>query len=320
MQYLIFTGGDKNPLFDILFTGLKGREGVSLTPVLPVLPKDPLYRFFHARTFNRNNPAPLRSIWDKLAAPLEEKVSKEAEKDGNLWLIFNNFSISFFEPTVLNKWKKKYKAKLCLYFLDRADSYYAAEAKLYTGCVDLDAVFTYHRPDVEKYGFEYFDCYYSKHDVKPAQEESDMFFWGSDGDRRGIVESIYRRVTELGYRADFGICYPLGEGRQEGITYDKELTYEQILKRTLASKVILDVVRPDSCGVSLRYYEAVVYGKKLISNNPLVKDMRYYDPAQMLIITDAQEISRDFIDAAIPAAEYGGEFSPIHFPDMLKSF
>ena len=226
MRYLIFTGGDKNPLFDILFEELEGREDVVLLPQLPELPLDPLYRFFHARSFNKKKPAPFRSFWDKLSESFENRIKEEKEKDSDLWLVFNNFSVSFFEHSVLNRWKKKNGIRLCLYFLDRADSYYAAEAKLYTGCVDFDAVYTYHRPDEKKYGFKYFDCYYSRLSPQPAAEESDIFFWGSDGDRRGVVEEIYRHVTGLGYKADFGICYPLGEGRQEGITYDKELTYE----------------------------------------------------------------------------------------------
>ncbi|MCR5118771.1 MAG: hypothetical protein K6B44_04025 [Lachnospiraceae bacterium] len=318
MRYLIFTGCDKNPLFDILFNDLKGRDDVILEPRLPVLPKDPLYRFVHARTFNKTGPAPFRGLWNKLSATLEETVAKEAESDSPLWLVFNNFSVSFFEPGVLKKWKKKYNAKLCLYFLDRADSYYAAEAKLYTGCVDFDLILTYHRPDEKQYGFKYFDCYYSALDIKPAEKQSDIFFWGSDGDRRGIVESIYRRVTGFGLSADFGICYPLGEGRQEGITYDLELHYEQILERTLASKVILDVVRPDSCGVSLRYFEAVVYGKKLITNNPLVREMRYFDPARMLVIEKPEDISREFMETPVSAQKYEGDFSPENIMALLE--
>ena len=317
MSYLIFTGGDKNPIFHILFEELKGREDVILSSALPLLPADPVYRFIHARTFNRKRPAPFRSFWDKLAAPFETQVREAAEKDSGLWLIFNNFSVSYFEPTVLNKWKKRYGVKLCLYFLDRADSYYAAEAKLYAGCVDFDAIFTYHRPDEKDYGFKYFDCYYSKLEVKAAKERSDIFFWGSDGDRRQTVESIYRKVTGFGLSADFGICYTLGEGRVDGISYDKELGYKEMLARTLASNVILDVVRPDSCGVSLRYFEAVVYGKKLISNNPLIKGMRYYDPERMLVIEGPEDITREFMDTPVPAREYKGEFSPVHFLELL---
>ncbi len=318
MRYLIFTGGDKNPLFDILFRDIESREDVVMLSQLPALPSDPVYKFFHARTFNKKNPAPFRSFWDKLSTDFEKRIKEEKEKDSALWLVFNNFSVSFFEPSVLNKWKKKYGIKLCIYFLDRADSYYAAEAKLYAGCVDFDAVYTYHRPDEKNYGFKYFDTYYSKLDVQPPAEESDVFFWGSDGDRRGVVEEIYRHVTGLGYKADFGICYPLGEGRQEGIIYDKELTYEQIVEKSAASKVILDVVRPDSLGVSLRYFEAVVYGKKLITNNPLVKEMRFFDPSQMLIINKPEDISREFIESGITPDQYAGEFSPVHLIETLR--
>ncbi|MBP5606769.1 MAG: hypothetical protein J6X66_00675, partial [Lachnospiraceae bacterium] len=100
-------------------------------------------------------------------------------------------------------------------------------------------------------------------------------------------------------------------------TYDKELTYEQILKRTLASKVILDVVRPDSCGVSLRYYEAVVYGKKLISNNPEIRNMRFYDPGSMLLIKDPEDIDPDFIKSSPAPAPQPDAFSPKGWIDEL---
>ena len=80
--------------------------------------------------------------------------------------------------------------------------------------------------------------------------------------------------------------------------------------------MLLDVITGEG-GVSLRYYEALAYGKKLISNNPRIKDMRGYDPQSMLYIEKAQDIDIDIFRRDTGRKPYSGELSPVHWVDEL---
>ena len=70
--------------------------------------------------------------------------------------------------------------------------------------------------------------------------------------------------------------------------------------------------------MSLRYFEAIADGKKLISNNPEVKHMRFYDPRQVLLIRSPEDISREFLDAEFTPYPYTDEFSPIRWIDRIE--
>ena len=317
MHYLMFTGGENNELFDLMFADLKDDQRVTVISSLPRHGLDALYRLHHARSLNRRRPAPFRYIWEN--SRMEALVRKAAEKYGQLCLIFNNFSLPYFEPSQLKAWKRRYGVKLILCFIDRLSSYFAAEARMYAANVSFDAIYSYYRKDAENAGYEYFDCYYSKQQLPETDERFGAYFWGSDTGRRALAEDIYKRLNELGISSRMGICYAQGDGPHlEGIEYDRPKDYASIMKDIAGADVLMDIIAGEG-GVSLRYYEAVVYSKKLISNNPEIKKMRLYDPEQMLLIEKAQDIEKEFFDRKTDIKPYEGGFSPCGWLNELDA-
>ena len=316
MHALIFTGGEENPLFDRMFADLKGDGRVRFVSGLPHPEAlKGLYRLHHKRGLNRRRPAPLRGIWK--SKEFEALVREEASLHPGLCLIFNNFSIPFFEPAWLKHWKRDYGVKLVLCFIDRMSSWFAAEARMYMRNVSFDLIYSYSRRDAENYGLRYFDNYFSKTEITTVRSGG-VYFWGSDTGRRTILEGIWKRLTGLGEKCSMGICYAQGDGpRLPGIVYDSPKEYEELLKDTAAADTLLDIIAGEG-GVSLRYFEAIAYGKKLISNNPEVKHMRFYDPQQVLLIRSPEEISREFLQADYTPFPYTDEFSPRHWIDRIE--
>lgn len=314
-----------------------------------------LYRLHHARSLNRHRPAPFRFVWE--SSRMEALLRKKYEEHGQLCLIFNNFSLPYFEPSQIKAWQRRYGVKLVLCFIDRLSSYFAAVARMYADNIKFDAVYSYYAKDARDAGMDYFDCYYSKQELPGSSvaggseaggfvaggseaggSAADIFtvggsvtggsgtggnttvyFWGSDTGRRATVEEIYRHLCSLGISSKMGICYARGdEPRLDGIVYDSPRDYAQILKDIASSDVLLDIIAGEG-GVSLRYYEAVVYGKKLISNNPEIKNMRYYDPQSMLLIKKAQDIDPGFFKKNIGVKPYDGGFSPVCWVNELDA-
>ncbi len=315
MHYHIFTGGEKNTLFSELMEDVRDLPEVTLVDALPRIPagKQKIWKLLHNTKLNQKMTMPFREMFYKYM-PFEEKVLAEGEH----CLIFNNVSAPFMEPGLLKKWKKRYGIKLVFYFLDVYDSYYAKDAGLLVKKVPFDKVYTFYQEDAKKYGFTYFDSYYSRLEIPKVPVSQKVFFWGTDGGRRAFVEDTAKHLGNLSWKYDFGICYTEGEGIDTNITYNKPLAYKEVLKRLAACDVLLDVVGEYSKGVSLRYYESFAFGKKLITNNPLAKQMRGYDPERIFVIERPEDITEAFLQKDSPPEEKT-LFSPTHFIKELNA-
>ena len=74
----------------------------------------------------------------------------------------------------------------------------------------------------------------------------------------------------------------------------------------------MDVRRSEKqYGPSLRYFEAVCYNKKLLTNNPCVVDLPYYDPRYIQVFNNPSDIDIDWLreDCTVDYG-YKGDFSP----------
>ncbi|MCR4937517.1 MAG: hypothetical protein K5987_05110 [Lachnospiraceae bacterium] len=324
MSFIVFTGKE---LFTYLMKDAAERTDTLVTGMVPELKGAALtfHSFFRRRIFNKNGIFFLRSFLKNTARFAEDEIIKAKEKGNNdITLLFSNAAMLYFEPSSVLMWRKRYGVKTALYFLDGCDSFYGRDAHdaVKAGC--FDRVFTFSKDDAERYGFEYNDCYFS---IPYIRDEPDIgkndgvFFWGSDGGRRKKAEALFKNLSEKGIKVKMGICYTQGDGeRIPGITYDKPMEYEDMIAAEAGSAVIADITGSYSTGVSLRYYEAVVLGKKLLTDNKRVKDMRLYTPEQIICVDDMHDISGEITEklmAPFTPVSYNGEFSPVHLLDRL---
>lgn len=319
MRFLVFTGGEKNQLFDLLFSDLKGLRQVELCPELPKIPNKLrwLWKLHHTSKLNEKRPLPFREAWGRYCSLYDF----HPEPGEEYCLVFSNISIGSYEPALLNRLKRKYNVRLVLYLLDSYTSYYSKQARIARQQIDFDRVYTFHEPDAENYGMSFFDTYYSRLPIEKRELSVDAFFWGSDAGRGPLVERIYDMLVEEGLRADFGICYSDADRKKrQGICYDSPIPYHEMLSRMSAAGCIVDIVGDYSGGISLRAYEAVAYGKRLLTNNPLVKNMRFYHPDYMQVFHRPKDIDPGFVRSKEPV-DYGyqGEYSPIHWLERLES-
>lgn len=315
MEYIIFTGGEKNELFDLLFADLKEMSNVTIDSGMLHLSKfkEKLWKLHHNKKMNMKKPMPFRAVWNKYS-PLNNYIEKLT--NGDICLVFSNISIEYFEPAYLNSIKKKYKVKLVLYFLDAYDTYYASRAKISRSQIDFDEVYSFYEEDAKKYDMRYFNSYYSvvkdKERIAPSH---DIFFWGSDRGRGQMIESAFQAMKNEGIDADFGICYSDdSRSKVDGIVYNQPLEYNELLERMNESRCIMDIVGEYSNGMSLRVFEAIAYNKKLISNNQSIRKLKYYNSEYMQIVDSFDAIDYEFIkDKGEVDYQYDNEFSPVNW-------
>lgn len=179
----------------------------------------------------------------------------------------------------------------------------------------FDRVLTYDRYDADEFGFDWFGyTYYSE---TPFEEEkdgikNDVYFVGIDkGERNKIIYSLYDYFIAHGIKAQFDI--PKVKNPHKGFVYmEKGIPYAEVLKRVSASNVIIEILQEKQQVQSVRYFEAVRYNKKLLTNNKHLYDLPYYDARYMRSFDQFEDIDLDWIKKK-ETIDYGykGDFSPM---------
>lgn len=194
--------------------------------------------------------------------------------------------------------------------------------KLFSGV--WDSVLTYDKYDAAEYGFDWFGyTYYSSYNfVKPDNAVSDIYYVGYDkGGRNQIVTDVYKLVLSRGGVARFDVVSPNTQKNECGLKYLKsKISYPQVVSRVKSSNCILEVLQTNQKAQSLRYFEAIAYNKKLLTNNPGIVELPYYDERYMRVFKNIEDIDVDWVKAREKIDyKYKGEFSPLGIIEYIKN-
>ena len=183
-------------------------------------------------------------------------------------------------------------------------------------------IYTFDPSDAKIYGFKLIQSYYSKLDIKTkAKQRCGVYFCGTMKDKLERLHEAYAHLTGNSVYCDFNILYvPQKAQCFSGIKYlDSKIPYSEYLNEMNTLSCIFDITQKNQTGITIRYYEAVCYNKKLITDNPLVKKMPFYNPDYIQIYDKIENIDTDWIKRDIKV-DYGydGRFSPVNFLNELK--
>ena len=195
------------------------------------------------------------------------------------------------------------------------------------GSFDWDNIYTFDSHDAQKYGYHYLGFnYYSLHKFDSSSQDvilqNDVFFVGGlKGGRTNMIYDIYSQLLAGNVKCDFYLMpsKDISLIQQPGIFYYRGWRpYEDILKHVQKANCILEIMQKGQTGATLRYFEAVIMNKKLLTNNPNIVDFPFYNPKWMRIIENIDDIDVDWVKKREEIDyNYDGEFSPIHFIDYL---
>ncbi len=165
-----------------------------------------------------------------------------------------------------------------------------------------DHVLTFNEADSKKYGFTFHRlCYSFRKPEESAFPYSDVLFIGKNKNRLPCLLSIYDRLTQLGLKCNFLITgVPPGKQiAREGIIYSKWMPYREVLQHVSHTKCILEILEDRNNYSSLRTFEALVFGKKLITANAGILRDPFYSPSQILYIESAKDITKEFFETPV---------------------
>ncbi|SER41232.1 hypothetical protein [Lachnobacterium bovis] len=187
----------------------------------------------------------------------------------------------------------------------------------------FDEIITFDPIDAKEYGFKYQNTLYStfKFDTK-ASNEKDLFYLGCVKDRFDMMLNLKNMIKDNQVNVDVKLLgLNQNQINQIGEEYSMNtyLPYDEMLRRMQSSKCILDITQKGQSGVTLRYYEAIVYNKKLLTNNENIKKLPFYDERYMKFYTNLGDIDWDWVkNDDMPNYKYNNEYSPIHIIETLE--
>ncbi len=271
-----------------------------------------LCRIHHSVNINNIMRLPLKKLWTKT-----DNVYKIIKKYNIERIIFTDTSIREFDYNVLKEYKRL-GCEIIVVFLNPIkgdkNSKYAVSLveknlfyKIYT--VDIN--------DADKYKFIYTNQVYSKiKDNYYDNPELDICFVGKAKDRLTDIKKVIEKLNSRGIRGK----YYISDVRNNDIDktynteYNKILTYSENLGVVFKSKCILEILQPGQTGNTFRTYEAVCYNKKLLTNNPRIKDFDFYDSRYMRYFEEISDDDIDFIlEDIVVDYKYNNEYSPSNF-------
>lgn len=237
----------------------------------------------------------------------------------NVFILHGVGGLSIINSPVYNIAKKRYNAKFVGLFWDSID-FVRYEVYKYKDRYDL---MINADPEInKKYGVvNYPHAFYSKVDIKPIDEKCDVFYLGEDGGRLPMMEKVYAKLTELGFKCDFYCGHSEKAGQTiNGVKHITRMSYFEYLSHLNNCRVILDLLKPGINGPSFRHIEGTVYDKKVLTNNPIAKELSFYDDNQFYLFDDNLVFDEEFLrnDLQKPNA-HKDDLSPLKFIDFVCS-
>lgn len=278
-----------------------------------------LKRVHHSYKINHIVPLPYKYVWDK---DLINYI------DDDTCIMFDTGALSMLPMDFLNRIRKANKnVKMVVIAMD---SLHGSSEHIRKAIPNLlgfhwDVVLSYDKNDCQEYGFQFLgQGVYSKlNDVTPSTQKSDIYFVGRDkAGRNKEVFNLYERLISAGIKTNFHLV-STNKAKHEsrkGVTFTrKDIPYEDVISEVLSTNCILEMVSKGQHAQTARYYEAVCYNKKLLTNNFAIMDLPFYNPNTMKCFKTVDDIDMKWVKKKESINyHYNGEFSPSHILHKLN--
>ena len=253
------------------------------------------------------------AIEKRVSIPLRSQAFKkylqcsgELEAKDEIYFVFVRFEPWFFgDKGFLCYLKNRYPNSTLVYLLINVNRYLGIDFDIFCPC--FDRVITIDEGDAQKYGLEFHPFFYSSIDTEdPSIPESDCFYVGNAKGRLDEILSVYELLVANGLECDFHIVGVPEEKQKykESITYNRPMNYDEVVCRTKKSKLLLEIMQDGQTSGTLREHEAVVYGKKLLTNNRYITNRSFYIPQNISVFENVEAIDTDFIKDINSVEEY----------------
>lgn len=133
---------------------------------------------------------------------------------------------------------------------------------------------TFDPKDAEVFGLRLMNQFFNMRcaDLSSQELRWDCYFIGYAKDRRAEIENVQGLLS--GLSTNFVVV----ESASDAIPYARNI------ENVAASRALVDIVQGEQSGLTLRPLEALACRKKLITNNPAIKNYDFYSPTNVFVV------------------------------------
>ena len=243
------------------------------------------------------------------------------------YIIFLNSSFinSHYSPQVMQYYKRKWPNMVfVLLYIDVVSHPVSRHANLLREKGVFDLIYTVDKNDAKKYSMFFTRTPYSKvKKLKRNLVKKDIYFCGVTKDRGNMIIEILDKAIKNHIAINMDIyCNDLEKKRfsdRECVNVLSDyVNYLDLLEKTIDANCILDLVQTGQTALTLRPYEAVVYNRKLLTNNKAIFDFEFYNEKYMKYFESVSDIDwRWIMEKCEIDYGYKNQFSPNKFINRI---
>lgn len=306
-----------------IFGDLEGLENVYIQTVEGYNSINRFERMMRKIIFNNNIEIPFKLSWYQM-------FGIPFYKNEKYYFLIDSGVLRFYPYVFWQKISKKSNIYLNLLLFNSMDAS-SPNIKDFKNEIingNWNEVYTYDKYDAEKYGWNYFGLsYFSKpKEVKNTSELSDIYFVGGlKGNRDSLILDTFKTLHSNGIKCTFDLyCYSdkqYSERKYDEFInyYRKWKCYDEIQKEIVSTNCILEILQEGQRTQSVRYFEAIFYNKKLLTNNPNIFNLPFYDERYMHYFSKPEDIDLEWVrNCENIDYGYNGEFSTLKLLEKIK--
>jgi hypothetical protein len=258
-----------------------------------------LYRVHTSSKTNRIVTLPFKRLWDKKIYGILLNLLFDTPKP--LCFIIDGQYMGYCGIQFIDYLRRTYhNCKIILYLSNLIETYSWISDGHINWLQHFDAVFSFDKENAVDHGLLYYDVQpFSFYPISKDMSlpESDVTFIGEAKNRLKTILAVYETLQRYGIKCDFSITsVPESERRySDKITYNKYLAFDDVLRHVVSSKYILEILQSGGNSPTARISEAIMYGKKLLTNCHAYITKTYFNPEYISIFANPYDIDIDFI-------------------------
>ena len=261
--------------------------------------KDISYKIFRELTNKMSNRNFFKRLFFNYRLNLINGVLEKYKKVDYFFVIGNTeFSIYFLK----NLREINPNIKFILFLWDKLEYSHWKDKIEY-----FDFIFSYDRVDAQKNNFIFRPTFFINKCIEniPQKKEYALSYIGALRDRKRYeyIKYLKEHLTKNGLKVFFKLYIDKNMKRYLPKNYDKDLiiteriSYLENLEILKKSKSVLDLKYEEQNGLTLRCYEAIATGTKIITDNEDIKNYDFYNENNIKVIksiNDIEKISLEF--------------------------
>lgn len=249
-----------------------------------------VFRIHTSLAINKKINIPFKSIWNHRTF-----VNTFSDNKPICFVFFARNRLC--NPQFIDYLKKKYPNCKCVAFWQDLVSKTNVPDLEVMLTKKLDLALSFDHADARKYGLTYYPLVYSNIEISDSNKyHSDIYFVGKAKDRLKLILSAFEQFRDAGLKCDFIITGVPKKNQvyTNDINYCNGIPYIENLRHIKGTNCMLEVMQGGGTGYTLRYAEAIMYDKKIITNNSMITGADFYTPDLISKFTDICDIDITF--------------------------